>query len=85
MAQGLAVGWVVRCAALLDGGDVVYVGGYLTAGAEWLVEQDAAAEDLPLLAVVDLLVALVVGGGVVLSGVSVAASSVGGWVRTAWL
>ena len=40
MAEGLKVGSAPRVAAVVDGCDVVDVGGDLAAFAEWVVEQD---------------------------------------------
>jgi hypothetical protein len=84
VAEGLEVGPVPYGPAFVYVLDVVDIGCYLAAivcGAKWLIEQDAAAQQLPSLAVID--VAVAVGFGVALFGVALAAATVGGRVGAA--
>ena len=81
MAQGLKVASCPWIAALFDGVDVVHISGDLAAFAEWVVEQDASAQHLPSLGVVDLLASCVVGLVLSLPCVPCASTTVGGWIR----
>jgi len=73
-AQRLKIRSRPRVTALMHGHDMVYVGGYLAAFAERVIEQDAAAQHLPAFGVVDLLVP--VGLAFPLLGVALAAATV---------
>jgi len=81
MAQGLKVGSAPWVTAVFDGVDVVHIGGDGAAFAEWVVEQDASAQHLPSLGVVDLLASCVVGLVLSLPCVACASTTVDGWVR----
>lgn len=74
----MEVGACPGVAAVFDGCDVVYVGGYGTAWAEWLVSEDSCSGVSPLSAVVDALAVPVMGVVLVEACVLGAASSVDG-------